>query len=78
MLLTPVVYPARTDGLAGWLAVWNPVAPLITTARASLTGQPMDQWFLALIVTLLSAVVAMVGLVAFRLVMPHLIVRMGG
>ena len=78
MLLTPVVYPVRTDGLAGWLAVWNPVAPLITTARASLTGQPMDQWFLALIVTLLSAVVAMVGLVAFRLVMPHLIVRMGG
>ena len=24
MLLTPVVYPARTSGLAGWLATWNP------------------------------------------------------
>lgn len=78
MLLTPVVYPARTEGLSGWLAVWNPVAPLITTARASLTGQPMDQWFLALLVMLLSAVVALLGLVAFRLIMPHLIVRMGG
>src|SRR6056297_2589212 len=37
MLLTPVVYPARSEGLAGILAVWNPVAPLITTARNTLT-----------------------------------------
>jgi lipopolysaccharide transport system permease protein len=78
MLLTPVVYPARTEGLAGWLAVWNPVAPLITTARASLTGQPLDQWLLAVVVTILSACVALLGLIAFRLIMPHLIARMGG
>ena len=27
MLLTPVVYPARTEDLAGLLATWNPVVP---------------------------------------------------
>ena len=42
MLLTPVVYPARTTGMSGWLASWNPVAPVITTARESLIGVPFD------------------------------------
>jgi lipopolysaccharide transport system permease protein len=78
MLLTPVVYPARETGLAGMLAVWNPVSPLITTARASLTGQPLDQLPLAFVVAIMAAAITLLGLIAFRLIMPHLIVRMGG
>lgn len=78
MLLTPVVYPPRTSGLAGWLATWNPVSPLITTARATLTGQPLDQFVLAVLVTIVALFVAVLGLLAFRLIMPHLIARMGG
>ncbi|MCO8120684.1 ABC transporter permease [Stieleria sp. TO1_6] len=78
MLLTPVVYPARSSGLAGVLATWNPISPLITTARGCLTGQPLDQLFEAIVVTLLSIVVSLIGLIAFRLIMPHLIERMGG
>lgn len=78
MLLTPVVYPARETGLAGILATWNPVSPLITTARASLTGQPLDQLPLALLVAFLAAGISLLGLFAFRLIMPHLIARMGG
>jgi lipopolysaccharide transport system permease protein len=78
MLLTPVVYPARTTGWAGWLSRWNPVAPLITSARASLTGQTLDGWLFALIVTLLSCLVAVLGLICFRLIMPRIIERMGG
>ncbi|HBJ36511.1 MAG TPA: polysialic acid transporter [Planctomycetaceae bacterium] len=78
MLLTPVVYPARETGLAGILATWNPVSPLITTARASLTGEPLDQLPLAIVVTVIAACIALLGLFAFRLIMPHLIVRMGG
>jgi lipopolysaccharide transport system permease protein len=78
MLLTPVVYPAQTEGIAGWLAVWNPVAPLITTSRASLSGQSLEQWPLAILVTILSACISLAGLIAFRLIMPHLIARMGG
>lgn len=78
MLLTPVVYPARSEGLAGWLAFWNPISPLITTARAALTGQPLDQFTAAAIITFAAILASLVGLFAFRLIMPHLIVRIGG
>lgn len=78
MLLTPVVYPARTTGFAGWLATWNPVSPLVVTARATLTAQPLDFLPAASVVTVCSAVVALLGLICFRLIIPHLIARMGG
>jgi lipopolysaccharide transport system permease protein len=78
MLMTPVVYPARTEGLAGWLATWNPASPLIVTAREALTGLPLTMLGPFAIVTLGSIVVTFIGLVLFRLAMPHLIARMGG
>jgi lipopolysaccharide transport system permease protein len=78
MLLTPVVYPARTEGLAGWLATWNPISPLITTARECLTAQPLMLLPAFWIVTACAAFAAFLGLVLYRLAMPHLIVRMGG
>ena len=78
MLLTPVVYPARTEGLAGWLAVWNPISPLIMTARSSLTNQPLEQWPAAVLVILCALFFSLLGLLGFRLIMPHLIARMGG
>lgn len=78
MLLTPVVYPPRTEGLAGWLATWNPVSPLIVTARETLTAQPLTMLTPFLVVFICSLLVIFLGLVAFRIAMPHLIVRMGG
>lgn len=78
MLLTPVVYPARTEGLAGVLATWNPVSPLITCARESLTGMPLTHLTSFGIVSLCALLATFVGLVTFRLAMPHLIARMGG
>lgn len=78
MLLTPVVYPARTEGLAGLLAVWNPVSPLITTARESLTSQAFTMLPHFALITVVSFIVAIIGLFGFRLAMPHLIARMGG
>jgi len=78
MLLTPVVYPARTEGLAGWLATWNPISPLITTARECLTAQPLTLLPAFWIVTTCAAIATFLGLVLYRLAMPHLIVRMGG
>ena len=78
MLLTPVVYPTRTEGMAGWLAIWNPVSPLIVTARECLTAQPLTMVIPAMMVMVAAAVVALLGLLAFRLAMPHLIARMGG
>ena len=78
MLLTPVVYPARTEGLAGWLATWNPISPLITTARECLTAQPLTLLPAFSIVTACAVIATFLGLVLYRLAMPHLIVRMGG
>lgn len=78
MLLTPVVYPARTEGLAGWLATWNPVSPLITTAREALTGQSLTLLPSFFIVFGLSLLAALIGSICFRLVMPILVERMGG
>jgi lipopolysaccharide transport system permease protein len=78
MLLTPVVYPPRTEGLAGWLATWNPVSPLIITARETLTAQPLSMLGPFFIVFACSLLVIFLGLVGFRIAMPHLIVRMGG
>lgn len=78
MLLTPVVYPPRTHGLAGILTTWNPLSPLITTARQTLCGQPVTLWLPFLAVFVVSIVLALLGWVVFRLVMPLLIERMGG
>lgn len=78
MLLTPVVYPARTTGWAGWLTKWNPVSSMIESARACLTNQPLEHSGLAIGYILLFFAVSILGLLGFRLVMPHLIVRMGG
>jgi lipopolysaccharide transport system permease protein len=78
MLLTPVVYPARTEGLAGVLATWNPVSPLIVTAREALTGTDLSLMGPFFIVTACSLIATFLGLVGFRLAMPHLIARMGG
>ncbi|MDP4898665.1 MAG: ABC transporter permease, partial [Akkermansiaceae bacterium] len=78
MLLTPVVYPARTEGLAGILATWNPVSPLIVTARESLTGQDLSLLIPFVIVCVCAIIATFLGLVGFRIAMPHLVARMGG
>lgn len=78
MLLTPVVYPARTEGLAGWLATWNPISPLLITARQCLTGHELSHLPAFGIICLFSLFFAFIGLVGFRIAMPHMIARMGG
>lgn len=78
MLLTPVVYPPRTTGLAGMLASWNPASPLITSARESLTNQQPSMLSAFWVVFVLSLAVLAIGWVGYRIAMPHLIARMGG
>jgi len=78
MLLTPVVYPARTVGLAGFLATWNPVSPVLTTAREALSGLPFTELQAFGLVSSVALFLCVLGLIAFRLVMPILIERMGG
>lgn len=78
MLLTPVVYPPKSDGILGFLAVWNPISPLMITARESLTGASFTALPAFFSVFAVSSVIVVVGLMVFRIIMPHVIERMGG
>lgn len=78
MLLTPVVYPARTTGLAGLLSTLNPVSPVLVTARESLTNAPLTMVPACMVVSATAAGLCFLGAAAYRLVMPLLIERMGG
>jgi lipopolysaccharide transport system permease protein len=78
MLLTPVVYPARTTGIAGLLATWNPAAPILTTAREALSGGAFTHLPAFIGVSIAAALLCFMGLLIYRLVMPILIERMGG
>lgn len=78
MLLTPVVYPARTEGLGGWLATWNPVSPVLITARETLAGLELTHLAPAGIVVVCALLLSLIGALGFRVFMPRLIERMGG
>jgi len=78
MILTPVVYPIKTEGLAGWLTYWNPVVPAIETARSALTGGTFDYLPQLLFVIVAVIGLCLVGLGVFRLIISILIERMGG
>ena len=77
MLLTPVVYPSVSVGLAGRIASWNPISPVLTTARESLINVPFTELTPFYWISGTAFVLCLMGLLAFRLVMPLLIERMG-
>ncbi len=78
MLLTPVVYPPKADGIAGILSQWNPVSPLIIVTRGALTGLDYAASLPAFLVVLtLSTLILLAGWVLYRITMPILIERMG-
>lgn len=77
MLLTPVVYPPPTSGLGGHLAAWNPVSPVLVTARDWLTGQPATLLESFWWISIAGVVLSLVAWIAYRLTMPILIERMG-
>ena len=77
MYLAPVVYPPPTAGWAGTLVQWNPMTPVVVTTRDWLTlGQ--SSYAPAMVITVMISMFALVlGLIIFRVVLPHLIERMG-
>lgn len=78
MLLTPVLYPPITTGIAGAFGRWNPASALIVTARESLTGQAPSMMGEFAVVAGVSCGVLFLGCLGFRVAMPHMIARMGG
>jgi lipopolysaccharide transport system permease protein len=77
MLLTPVLYPVPAAGPAAIVTSLNPLTPLVVTTRDWLTtGTPADTGGFVL-VSLVTLTLLLLGWVAYRLTLPHLIARLG-
>lgn len=75
--LAPVVYPAPKTGAFATFVAWNPVTPLINSARdAFFVGMPAA-WPAMLLITGISCLVIVLTFAAMRIAMPHLTARMG-
>jgi lipopolysaccharide transport system permease protein len=77
MLLTPVLYPMPVSGLAGIVAALNPLTPLVTTTRDWLTSGSGAHLGGFLVVSLITVTFLLLGWVAYRVALPHLIARLG-
>lgn len=69
--LTPVAYRAVPHGILSW----NPVTPLLETARSAFTGGAWSGGFLA--VTAAAAFLLAVGWLLYRLARPYVVERLG-
>ena len=76
MYATPVVFAMPKAGLAAVLFTFNPLTPVILTARDWLTGQSPEYLAYFLWVNLLTLLLLLVVWVVYRLAMPILIERM--
>ena len=77
VFLTPAAYTAPRVGLLGVITSWNPMTPLITTARDLLVHGSSPQMSTTLILVAASIAALLLSWVVFRLAMPILIERMG-
>lgn len=77
MYVTPVVFPMPSGGWALTIFTWNPLTPLILTARDWLTGFPSEVLGPFLLVNTIVLVLLLLMGIVFRLAMPMLIERMG-
>lgn len=76
MFLCPVVYPIPAQGQIGEIMRWNPLTPLLVTARESLTGAGISQPGAGLAVLAGTILILSFGWLAYRAAMPVLIERM--
>lgn len=71
MVLTPVFYPIPDDGLLRF----NPVTPLLVTARNAAVGLPPSADFAG--VAAMSVIMLLLGWLLLRLARPHIVARLG-
>jgi lipopolysaccharide transport system permease protein len=77
MYLCPVVYPPPTSGVAATAMAWNPMTPLLMCMRNILTTGNLDGFAGLLTMMTVSACLIFLALCGIRIVMPHLVARMG-
>ncbi len=74
--LTPIIYPIPKHGTARLVAEWNPVTPLLLTARSWLIGEGPQMITELAVLTGFCALLLVIGVIIFKLAMPYLIERM--
>jgi lipopolysaccharide transport system permease protein len=76
--LTPVIFALPPAGMARRLMLLNPVTPVIASGRAWLagSGEAMPGAFLAVVAG--CVIVLALGLLVYKVALPHLIERLGG
>ena len=77
MLLTPVVYPLPSSGLAASVTAYNPLTPLIITTRDWLISGVAPHLGGFVLVSVVTVLLLIFGWVAYRLALPHVISRLG-
>lgn len=77
VFLTPAAYTPPRDGLLGLITAWNPLTPLILTARDLVVLGTSSHFSTALLLTAAGIPAVFLSWVAFRLAMPILVERMG-
>lgn len=77
MYLTPIVYPPPTSGWASRLINANPLTHIVSSTRDWLTIGMNDSNLVVLVIALVSLVMLCCGMIILRIVLPHLIERMG-
>jgi lipopolysaccharide transport system permease protein len=77
MFLTPILYPAPRSGIARVVADLNPLTPLVTVTRDWVAVGSTGHLPAFMVMTALALICLLVGWLAVRLAMPHLIARIG-
>lgn len=78
MYLTPVVYAAPKAGIFKFLFNLNPLTYIINDIRNTLTGVELQSLEFIVIITVISSIVLLIGLVIFRKSMPIIIEKIAG
>lgn len=75
LFITPVVYPVPTSGLFGLVVKFNPVTPLLVTARdlatTGIVSDPQGFW----IASLIGIIGLLMAWILYRLAMPFVVER---
>lgn len=77
MYMAPVVYPPPQSGLASYIIAWNPMTPILMSSRDLLTTGSLEYLLPTLIIIPISCLVIFLCMLSLRVVMPHLVARMG-
>ena len=76
MLITPILYPLKTDGFSSYVNILNPLTAIIDTPRSWFLGNEAHFVSLFWIYFSLSFVLLLLGFILQRIALPHLVVKM--